>query len=96
VPLENLNPGTDGSQALSEVENDSLLPIAGLTATPLLGGHAPERETLGHLYACQVASAIVTKNPNETRLLVVGLGLESAEADRDIFFCIIDLVLQCI
>jgi proteasome assembly chaperone 3 len=73
-----------------------LLPMPGLTATSILGGRAPEHETIGQLYATQIASAIATKNPNEKRLLVVGLGLDKLEADRDVFFAIIDLVLQCL
>lgn len=95
VPLENRNPGTDGAHTLPD-SDDSLLPISSLTATSLLGGHVPGYGTVGQLYARQIASAIVTKTPNEKRLLVVGLGLETADAHRDIFFSIIDLVLQCI
>ncbi|OJJ43804.1 hypothetical protein ASPZODRAFT_19107 [Penicilliopsis zonata CBS 506.65] len=96
VPLENKNPGTDGFHTISEATDDSLLPMSNLTATSLLGGHAPGHDTLGQLYARQIASAIATKTPNERRLLVVGLGLDSADTDRDVFFAIIDLVLQCI
>ncbi|KAA8643271.1 uncharacterized protein ATNIH1004_010038 [Aspergillus tanneri] len=96
VPLENRNPGTEGSHTISESADDGLLPLSSLTATSLLGGRIPEHETVGQLYARQIASAIVTKTPNEKRLLVVGLGLETTNADRDIFFSIIDLVLQCL
>lgn len=81
---------------ISSATDDSLLPIADLTATTVLGGHAPGHDTVGQLYARQIASAIATKTPNEKRLLVVGLGLDSADIDRDVFFAIIDLVLQCI
>ncbi|PGH09927.1 hypothetical protein AJ79_05543 [Helicocarpus griseus UAMH5409] len=96
VPLENTNPGTDGYHTLPDAEEDGLLPLAGLTATSILGARGSERETVGQLYACQIASVIATKNPDEKRLLVVGLGLEQAELDRDIFFGVIDLVMQCI
>lgn len=96
VPLENKNPGTEGSHLLPDASEDSLLPISNLTATSVLGGRAPGHETVGQLYARQIASAIVTKTPNERRLLVVGLGLDTADADRDVFFGIIDLVLQCL
>ncbi|EFW19100.1 conserved hypothetical protein [Coccidioides posadasii str. Silveira] len=65
-------------------------------ATTVLGGRSGELESIGHLYACQIANAIATKNPSEKRLLVVGLGLDKLDADRDIFFGIIDLVLRCI
>ncbi|CEL01671.1 hypothetical protein ASPCAL01251 [Aspergillus calidoustus] len=96
VPLENKNPGTEGLHTIPDAENDGLLPMSNLTATSVLGGRAPGHEIVGQLYARQIASAIVTKTPHENRLLVVGLGLETAEADRDIFFAIVDLVLQCI
>ncbi|KAL2002503.1 hypothetical protein VTN02DRAFT_6638 [Thermoascus thermophilus] len=96
VPMENHNPGTDGLHTLSDGNDDSLLPMTGLTAVSLLGGHAPGHDTIGQLYARQIASAIAMKRPSEKRLLVIGLGLETAEADRDVFFAIIDLVLQCI
>lgn len=96
VPLENKNPGTDGLHSMSDVADDGLLPLSDLTATSVLGGHAAGHETLGQLYARQIASAIAAKFPNEKRLLVVGLGLETADADRDVFLSIIDLVLQCI
>jgi proteasome assembly chaperone 3 len=54
---------------------------------------------LGHLYASQIANAITTKNPDENRTLVLGLGLgkdAAVEMDREAFFKIVDLVLQCI
>lgn len=81
---------------ISEATDDSLLPITNLTATTLLGGHAPGQDIIGQLYARQIASAIATKSPGEKRLLVVGLGLETTDAGRDAFFDIIDLALQCI
>ncbi|KAJ9301339.1 hypothetical protein DTO271G3_1474 [Paecilomyces variotii] len=96
VPLENLNPGTDGLHTISDGDDDSLLPMTNLTTTTILGGHAAGHDVVGQLYARQIASAIVMKNPNEKRLLVVGLGLDSAEPDRDVFFAIVDLVLECI
>ncbi|PGH17234.1 hypothetical protein AJ80_04876 [Polytolypa hystricis UAMH7299] len=96
VPLENTNPGTDGYHTLPGPEDDGLLPLTGLTATTLLGARGTDRETVGQLYTTQIASAIATKNPNEKRLLLVGLGLDNPVADRDIFFGIIDLVLQCL
>lgn len=96
VPLENRNPGTDGLHTISEGADDSLLPLSGLTATSLLGGHAPGQDTMGQLLARQIGSAIATKTPGENRLLVVGLGLGTATTDRDAFFAVVDLVLQCI
>ncbi|KAL4999082.1 hypothetical protein BDV10DRAFT_61470 [Aspergillus recurvatus] len=96
VPLENKNPGTEGQHRIPDSAGDGLLPLSNLTATSILGGRVPGHEIVGQLYARQIASVIVTKTPNENRLLVVGLGLETAEADRDVFFAVIDLVLQCI
>lgn len=93
--MENKNPGTEGAHTFPD-SDDSLLPISSLTATSLLGGRISGHDTIGQLYARQIASAIVTKTPTEKRLLVVGLGLETADADRNVFFAIIDLVLQCI
>ncbi|KAJ5622915.1 hypothetical protein N7520_003476 [Penicillium odoratum] len=95
VPLGNPNPGTDGMHTFSEAD-DSLLPLSALTATSLLGGHAPGQDTIGQLLARQIGTAIATKSPSEQRLLVVGLGLGKTGSDRDSFFAIIDLVLQCI
>jgi proteasome assembly chaperone 3 len=54
---------------------------------------------MGQLYASQIASAITTKNPEETRTLVLGLGLgkeAGVEADRETFLKLIDLVLEII
>lgn len=96
MPLGNQNPGTDGMHTFSEASEDSLLPLSDLTATSILGGHAPGQDTVGQLFARQIATAIATKSPSEKRLLVVGLGLGTIGADRDAFFAIIDLVLQCL
>ena len=49
---------------------------------------------MGHLYASQIAHAIATKNPEESRPLMLGLGLAKAEKDRDVFLQVIDLVLK--
>ncbi|KAJ5674743.1 uncharacterized protein N7477_004677 [Penicillium maclennaniae] len=96
VPMANQNPGTEGAHTFSEGGEDSLLPLSGLTATSLLGGYASGQDTVGQLLARQIANSIAIKSPNEKRLLVVGLGLRPSDADRDAFFAINDLVLQCI
>ena len=80
----------------TDAGDDSLLPSTRLTATSVLGGRSEEWEATGHLYACQVANAIVKKDPAEKRLLVVGLGLEQPTTDRDVFIEIMDLVLRCV
>lgn len=70
--------------------------MAHLTATTILGGTMPERDTLCQLYATQIASTIATKNPEEKRLVVVGFGLEKAEADRRAFMDLIELAMSVI
>lgn len=77
-------------------ENDGLLPMSHLTSTTILGGTVPERQIVGQLLATQIASAITAKNPQETRTLVLGLGLQRAESDREAYYEMIDLVLRCL
>ena len=70
--------------------------MAHLTPRTLLGASTPERETVGHLYATRVASAISTKDPMEKRTVVLGLGLREFEANREAFYDLMDLVLACL
>ena len=67
-----------------------------LTPKTLLGGSNTERETIGQLYATQIASAILTKNPQENRTVLLGLGLSKMEARREVFYDTLDLVLECL
>ena len=67
-----------------------------LTPKTLLGGSTSERETIGQLYATQVASIIATKDPQENRTVLLGLGLDQVEASRTMFYDTIELVLKCI
>ena len=53
-----------------------LLPLPHLTATTILGAGAPERDTFGQLLATQIGSAIAARQPEEKRLLVLGMGLK--------------------
>jgi proteasome assembly chaperone 3 len=53
-----------------------------------------DREAMGQLYATQIAHAITTKAPAESRTLMLGLGLAKVETDRNVFLQIIDLVLK--
>ena len=76
--------------------DDSLLSMPHLTPKTLLGGSTAERETTGQLYATQVASAIVMRNPQEKRPILLGLGLSNVEANREIFYDTMDLVLSCL
>lgn len=80
----------------ADAPSSDLLPRADLTATTVLGGAHAERNTVGQLFATQVASAISTKNPDEKRLLVIGLGLEKATVGREAFMDILSLVLGVI
>ena len=69
-----------------------MLPLGHLTPKTLLGAGGEQRETMGHLYASQIASIVVTKSPEETRTIVVGLGLAKIEIEREAFFDLMELV----
>lgn len=72
----------------------SLLPSLHLTPKTLLGGGGEERETLGQLYAAQIASHLALRNPEDRRTVLLGLGLRKFDSDsREGFFDIIELVL---
>jgi proteasome assembly chaperone 3 len=76
---------------------NSLLPLTHLTATTVLGGTRRNDEVLGQTLATTIASAILTKQPSEERLLIVGLGLENGEesmASRAGFEELIGIVLD--
>ncbi len=75
---------------------DTLLPMTHLTPKTLLGGSNQERETIGQLYAAQIASIIAAKNPHEKRTVLVGLGLSKFEASREVFYDTVDLVRKCV
>ena len=96
VPLDTPNVSEDQAQLPAETSDSDLLPMAHLTARTLLGASTPERETVGHLYATRIASAIATKDPMEKRTLVLGLGLREFEASREVFYDMMDLVLECL
>ena len=65
-----------------------------LTPKTLLGGSNGERETVGQLYATQIASAILSRNPDEKRSVLLGLGMSKLEANREVFYDLIDLVVK--
>lgn len=81
---------------MSEEDGTELLPLPHLTATTLLGGGVPERDTLGQLFATQIASSIVTRRPEENRLLVLGMGFRAKEMDGETFIQVLELVLAAI
>jgi proteasome assembly chaperone 3 len=68
-----------------------LLPSTHLTPKTLLGGGGEDRETLGQLYAAQIASHISLRSPDDRRILVLGLGLAKIDTEREAFFDLIDL-----
>ncbi|KAJ3542554.1 hypothetical protein NM208_g4039 [Fusarium decemcellulare] len=71
--------------------NQGLLPSTHLTPTTILGGGGEERETLGQLYAAQIASQISLRSPDDRRTLVLGLGLAKSDLEREAFFDLLEL-----
>ena len=69
-----------------------MLPLGHLTPKTLLGAGGEQRETMGQLYAKQIASTIAIRNPEETRTVLVGFGLEKVEMVREAFFDMLELV----
>ncbi len=72
----------------------STLPSNHLTPKTLLGGGSEDRNTVGHLYAAQIASHLSLRGPDEQRTLLLGLGLEKVETAREAFFDVLELALQ--
>jgi proteasome assembly chaperone 3 len=73
-----------------------LLPMHHLTATTVLGGTVPELEILGQTLATQIASAVKTRDERETRIVVLGMGLDKSMINREAFSELIGLVLEVI
>jgi len=101
VPLLNQAPSDssylNASVDLDEQRPDStLLPLANLTATTVLGGTKPEFEVLGQTLATTLASAILMRTPEESRMLVLGVGLDRADTGRDGFEGLVGLCLDAI
>ncbi|KAF2397199.1 hypothetical protein EJ06DRAFT_533378 [Trichodelitschia bisporula] len=100
VPLDGSLPEAHPLPPEVDPESDAppsdLLPMSHLTATTVLGGTVPERDTLGQLLATQIASAIATKDTDEKRMVVVGLGLEKSTLGREEFMDLVELVLGII
>lgn len=76
--------------------DDDLLPLPHLTPTTLLGGTVPERDHTGQLVAVQIASAIASRDKEETRMMMVGLGLREKELDQESFMELLVLVAGCL
>ncbi|KAA6409495.1 MAG: hypothetical protein FRX48_07049 [Lasallia pustulata] len=96
VPLGSANPNHSEQYLPASSDEGDLLPMAHLTPKTLLGGSTSERETMGQLYATQIATAITSKNPDESRIVLVGLGLKKVEASRETFFDIVELMFKCL
>ncbi|OIW30030.1 hypothetical protein CONLIGDRAFT_355823 [Coniochaeta ligniaria NRRL 30616] len=74
----------------------SSLPASHLTPTTVLGAGGEERETVGQLYAAQLASHLTLRDPDDKRTLVLGLGMKNVDTAREAFFDILELVQQVI
>jgi len=94
VPLSTASP-TSFDTALPS-EGSDMLPLNHLTPKTLLGAGGNQREAIGQLYASQIASTILTKNPKENRTLLVGFGLEKVDEERETFFDLLELVQKVI
>lgn len=70
---------------------NGLLPSTHLTPRTLLGAGGETRETIGQLYAAQLASHVSLVSPDDRRILVLGLGLVKFDSDREAFFDMLDL-----
>ncbi|QSZ37656.1 hypothetical protein DSL72_008755 [Monilinia vaccinii-corymbosi] len=77
------------------------LPLERLTPRTLLGAGGEERERLGHLYASQIGSMILGRDPGERRSVLVGLGFEKGgerplvgerEREREGYFDLLELI----
>lgn len=101
VPLIGDSPLTDPSTYITPAApseagavDSSLLPFPHLTATTVLGGTKGEFEVLGQTLATTIASAVVMKQPDESRMIVFGLGLAKADIGRDDFEGLVGLCLE--
>ncbi|ORY10528.1 hypothetical protein BCR34DRAFT_625180 [Clohesyomyces aquaticus] len=77
-----------------DVPPSDLLPMHHLTATTILGGTVPELDVLGQTLATQIASAVLTRNSDERRMVVMGMGLDRSMAGREEFSELLGLVLE--
>ncbi|CZR64707.1 uncharacterized protein PAC_14606 [Phialocephala subalpina] len=68
VPLSSASPTTFDTALASD--NEDMLLLGHLTPKTLLGAGGEQREAVEHLYASQIAIAIATRNPEETRTVL--------------------------
>lgn len=98
VPLAttNADPMNPGMFHNHDTTNE-LLPMTHLTATTVLGGTKRDDEIVGQTLATTIGSAILMKQPQEERMLVLGLGLtEASGMGREGFDAVVGLVLECL
>ncbi|KAF7897802.1 uncharacterized protein EAF01_008768 [Botrytis porri] len=111
IPLTSASPTSydtsiplPSSSNLSSNENgdgnpNMILPLEHLTPRTLLGAGGEKRERIGHLYASQIGSMILGRDPEERRTVLVGLGLEMSgngegrEGRREGYFDLLELVM---
>ncbi|KAF4556652.1 Hypothetical protein D9617_1g085300 [Elsinoe fawcettii] len=79
-----------------EGPDSSLLPMNELTATTVLGGTKEEFQLVGQTLATTVASAVLMRNGEERRTLVLGLGLVKADVDKTEFDGLVGLCLDVV
>jgi len=94
VPLSTASPTTFDT-ALPTIGEDAL-PAAHISPKTLLGAGGDERETMGHLISSQIASLVLRKEPEETRTIVVGLGLLKVDLDRVAWFDLLELIAKVV
>jgi proteasome assembly chaperone 3 len=73
-----------------------MLPLTHLNPKTLVGGGGEQRETMGHLYASHIATMIATRNPEERRTVVVGLGLGKVAMEREAWFDMLALLQKVV
>lgn len=79
-----------------------ILPLEHLTPRTLLGAGGEARERIGHLFASQIGSMILGRDPEERRTVLVGLGIEGLgresgdggrrEGEREGYFDLLELL----
>ncbi|KAK9480737.1 hypothetical protein V1514DRAFT_340784 [Lipomyces japonicus] len=70
------------TDSTGEDDDFSLLAPSHITPTPILGASHDDVE--GHIYAAQIAALIGRQNPDERRLVVVGLPYLGPRTDNEI------------
>ncbi|MCJ1340268.1 hypothetical protein MMC09_005562 [Bachmanniomyces sp. S44760] len=94
VPLESISLGGMEHYLPSSSDEEGLMPMSHLQPKTLLGASNSEREMIGQLYATHIASAILTKDPDEKRTVLVGLGLSNLNPGQDTYRELLPLILD--